>query len=319
MKPTRNRVYCFDCGRQKMLFENQEKADNFIKFHQDANEFEKGYRPKRSYFCTACAGWHVTSIETYNTDKVPLSEQLIELAQSKQKDKSTTVSKSNNDSEILHLAEDKMNEVAIALKIKKVDYEHCTELLSQAYSEIQSVEEPTKKAAFKQLLIERQQTLSVKLAPYVPRQYELENRIITDLHALCAEIDRADETTLLNMLQVCKSDIDEMKEGMVKKALETKYHHYEIQFNALFNPSQLVITNNIQKKIVRSVCDKYFEDFEMAYAFGEYHICTTLIKKIAKLYEILSEHYTEQQNTTQKNRITNCLEKLSNSIKKMNR
>lgn len=50
MKPTRNRVFCRDCGRAKMLFETEKKADNFIAFNQEDIEIETGKAPKRSYF-----------------------------------------------------------------------------------------------------------------------------------------------------------------------------------------------------------------------------------------------------------------------------
>ena len=60
MKPTRNRVYCNDCRRVKMLFPSKEKADNFIAFN--AHEImSEGYKaPERSYYCSSCGGWHVT-------------------------------------------------------------------------------------------------------------------------------------------------------------------------------------------------------------------------------------------------------------------
>lgn len=61
MKPTKNLFYCFDCGRTKMLFVSQKKADNFIKFNKDAFEAEGKKVPVRSYYCEACGGWHVTS------------------------------------------------------------------------------------------------------------------------------------------------------------------------------------------------------------------------------------------------------------------
>lgn len=61
MKPTKNRVFCKDCGRQKMLFESEKKAENFIKFNGAEIEEESGFKPERSYYCVYCAGWHVTS------------------------------------------------------------------------------------------------------------------------------------------------------------------------------------------------------------------------------------------------------------------
>lgn len=61
MKPTRNKFYCFDCGRPKMLFKSQKKADNFIRFNKESFEEEGKKVPVRSYYCEACGGWHVTS------------------------------------------------------------------------------------------------------------------------------------------------------------------------------------------------------------------------------------------------------------------
>ncbi len=63
MKPTKNRIYCNDCGRKKMLFETEKKANLFIKFNYDEIKNENGYSPTRAYFCICCNGWHVTSSE----------------------------------------------------------------------------------------------------------------------------------------------------------------------------------------------------------------------------------------------------------------
>ncbi len=61
MKPTKCKVFCYDCNRTKMLFETEKKAETFIKFNNNNDEFEKGYTPSRSYFCISCGGYHVTS------------------------------------------------------------------------------------------------------------------------------------------------------------------------------------------------------------------------------------------------------------------
>ena len=63
MKPTKNRVFCKDCGRTKMLFETQKKADNFIKFNKEEIETDSGFAPQRSYFCVFCGGWHTTHLK----------------------------------------------------------------------------------------------------------------------------------------------------------------------------------------------------------------------------------------------------------------
>jgi len=63
MKPTRNRVYCIGCKHQKMLFESQAKADNFIKYNRDEIASLTNKVPSRSYYCSFCCGWHVTSVD----------------------------------------------------------------------------------------------------------------------------------------------------------------------------------------------------------------------------------------------------------------
>lgn len=45
-----------------MLFESQSKADNFIKFNSDEIAKQTGKAPSRSYYCSFCCGWHITSI-----------------------------------------------------------------------------------------------------------------------------------------------------------------------------------------------------------------------------------------------------------------
>jgi len=76
MKPTKNKVFCKDCCRTKMLFETQKKADNFIAFNQEEIETESGYAPQRSYFCVFCGGWHITSIK--ETIGISKKEKLLE-------------------------------------------------------------------------------------------------------------------------------------------------------------------------------------------------------------------------------------------------
>jgi hypothetical protein len=61
MKPSKNRIYCRDSGKQKMLFETEKKANTFIRFNSEEIESESGYSPIRSYHCIVCNGWHVTS------------------------------------------------------------------------------------------------------------------------------------------------------------------------------------------------------------------------------------------------------------------
>lgn len=62
MKPTKNRIFCIGCKRSKMLFETQVKADNFIKFNSGDIAAQSHKVPTRSYYCSFCCGWHITSV-----------------------------------------------------------------------------------------------------------------------------------------------------------------------------------------------------------------------------------------------------------------
>ncbi len=56
MKPS-NRIMCPDCMRQKMLFETERKANNFIKWNADKIKHGEHLR---AYYCPACCGWHIS-------------------------------------------------------------------------------------------------------------------------------------------------------------------------------------------------------------------------------------------------------------------
>ena len=57
VKP-KNRVYCPDCRRQKMKFDSERAAEDFLKWNR--NNFEEKI-PSRIYWCEACCGYHITA------------------------------------------------------------------------------------------------------------------------------------------------------------------------------------------------------------------------------------------------------------------
>ena len=65
MRP-KNRIYCRECGRSKLVFETEKKALTFIKFNADEILEETGRAPSRAYYCQCCGGYHVTSQQTYS-------------------------------------------------------------------------------------------------------------------------------------------------------------------------------------------------------------------------------------------------------------
>lgn len=50
---------CPECGRSKMLFESEAKANNFIKWNGDDIDTHGG--ELRPYYCPACGGYHISS------------------------------------------------------------------------------------------------------------------------------------------------------------------------------------------------------------------------------------------------------------------
>jgi len=74
MSKPQNRIMCPDCGKQKMLFESEAKANNFIKWNKD--EIENGDK-LRAYYCPACCGWHI-SHQKFHKDMEGRTDKLIE-------------------------------------------------------------------------------------------------------------------------------------------------------------------------------------------------------------------------------------------------
>lgn len=73
MKP-KNRVMCPDSMKQKMLFESERKANDFIKWN--GGEIDTHGGVLRAYYCPACCGWHISS-RRYNKDYETRTDRLI--------------------------------------------------------------------------------------------------------------------------------------------------------------------------------------------------------------------------------------------------
>ena len=58
MKPSK-RIMCPDCGRPKMLFETERKANGFIRWNGDELHVPEGCE-LRAYYCPSCCGWHIS-------------------------------------------------------------------------------------------------------------------------------------------------------------------------------------------------------------------------------------------------------------------
>ena len=61
MKP-KNRHFCVDCGRLKMLFDTEKKAQLFIKYNgNDILREGQTINQIRIYYCPSCCGYHLTT------------------------------------------------------------------------------------------------------------------------------------------------------------------------------------------------------------------------------------------------------------------
>jgi hypothetical protein len=142
MKPTKNRVYCRDSGRIKMLFETEKKANTFIKFNSEEMESESGYSPVRSYYCILCNGWHVTSKK--NAFKMKSKTEII-LEQYRHNKEQQAIERARKDEMRQEQAEalnkhfkniDKLIEL-LESKIEGGRMESCLEILNYAFAELE--------------------------------------------------------------------------------------------------------------------------------------------------------------------------------------
>lgn len=131
--PHRNKVYCSCCGKNKILFQDKSKADNFIKFNSESILAENGYAPIRSYYCSLCGGWHVTSLvedQERNIRNIPcLAERVVmSIIEMKRSDKGNESCKQHEETT---KPENSINEI---LKEIKASFNREMERFFTAYS-----------------------------------------------------------------------------------------------------------------------------------------------------------------------------------------
>lgn len=78
MKPTKNRYFCVDANKPKILFKSEGAAKRFIEYNAEEILEEEGRAPVRVYYCIACAGWHVTSQKEPDHRKKSKTERYFE-------------------------------------------------------------------------------------------------------------------------------------------------------------------------------------------------------------------------------------------------
>jgi hypothetical protein len=180
MKPRKNRVFCRDCERNKMLFDTEKKANNFIAFNQDEIKAETGFAPQRSYYCIFCLGWHVTSIKEeigISKNEVLLEKYLREKEEKKERKKTVPEKKENKVSEKDRFSnEDMLGFLKLKLEneIKTLDANQkeilLTEKIDLLKKEIEEFNVITGKARLKEL------RLSLEIVYIVRKQYGFDKK-----------------------------------------------------------------------------------------------------------------------------------------------
>lgn len=111
MKPKNNRPICADCGRPKLLFETEKKANNFIKFNgQDILRDGQTIDDLRAYYCPSCCGWHITS-KPYKKTYEHRTDRLIQRYRQEKANKTFVwLLNATNDELIKHIIKTALNE-----------------------------------------------------------------------------------------------------------------------------------------------------------------------------------------------------------------
>ena len=127
MKPTKNRVYCRDCGRVKMLFETEKQADTFIRFNREEIDF-----------CIICNGWHVTSKKEHG-HLISKSEKI--LGDYKTMKLQLELRKEERKRHTDELLQDLKNQIGIIEKaFKDGKFEYCKEIIDSVLQKLKKIQ-----------------------------------------------------------------------------------------------------------------------------------------------------------------------------------
>lgn len=145
MKPIKNRFFCNDCGKVKMLFETKEKAENFIKFNAEVIEEETGFKPERAYFCIACNGWHLTH-KKENLNLKSKTEKLLDFYHYEIEQKALLLARKKETGAQIHARKvkdlknslNKVEQYIACLEKSKDNKAQCIEMLNEAFVELEN-------------------------------------------------------------------------------------------------------------------------------------------------------------------------------------
>lgn len=336
MKPTNNRIYCIGSRRPKMLFETQSKADNFIKFNSDEIALSSDKTPLRSYYCTFCCGWHVTSVE--DEDKAIANDRRDEY-------KWKEIAAQNRNKLPLTVEGQKISEMLIAMNPTFQKFQHqllltnlgeALELYKEIVLEFSKIEDRALRQKIELASIDRKRakinflktTLDIideydidrdTRLSYLNRDKESSNELATNYFKNKVYID--DVEHLFKELDKVKSAIDSEEykrrcddiaiaiKSYRGKSLTSVTKEFHIKLRGLRdNPPKQSAQNEsktIDKSIYLSIID-LLEEAHKAVSESDFELCDKLIKKA----EYLMPDSSDEANSILWNQIQILKDKL---------
>lgn len=286
MKPTRNRIFCPQCKRPKMLFESQKKADNFIEFNKSEIEENNRYAPCRSYYCPFCAGWHVTHHQNFDESRI--------------EDIDTVIENYKNCSAVkLILSTTEQNVEDILDEVKKVmkegDYEACGRLLRCVKNLIETFKNKGKPTNRQINIIERYVRYDMKVNVHLGIfDVEDDDLVISRANRLIDELHRALKTNetkdIENTLALCQKVYDDhIGEPERIKHLGDKLCVVHTILACRKGVEAVMELKEIDTRVLIRFLQDKFKELELNYTYQEYSYCAMMVQTLFKLYQLIAD------------------------------
>lgn len=280
MKPTKNRIYCGEFGRVKMLFDTESKADNFIRFNSKDIIDKNGKTPVRSYYCKVCGGWHVTSKESFDEEKYGLVDKVVSVY-----NMSTSTRKPYHSN---------MSQIDLMLlqakrQLAKKEYEECKNTLGLVKNGIDDLPSYCKEQKqFEEFLIR-----------YKKYDLELERKtknedVMSVTNRIIIYLEKAEALVNENKLAECEAVINEIVYHLDKSELfpgKNKAYKKLQAIKTMLNIKKgteyiLAMDQPCSHIIVTSLSDLY-RTIQLNCLYNEYQECVPLLQKAYQMYSIL--------------------------------
>lgn len=307
MKPTKNRVFCRDCRRVKMLFDTQEKADAFILRNQEQIKEESGYSPKRSYHCIVCGGWHVTSGDTFNETDPGKADKIL-----------TAYRSLNMASQLLSRAETLLNQASKCIKTDDLDAS------IQALDEVKEITDALESGALvtnrgKQILYryaEYRKKISIKKHGIdITNPIQMSRKILEDALTSFKKGCYDDCARLLSEADV---QIELIEAPSKKNAVTNTYRYIATKLNLKHDLTALEAMAYPHKRALAEGVKYCLGSIDLFYWSEDYHDCVLLLQKANRIFQLLMmTDGGECEKETLKVSIDNWIKKLETAMNKI--